>query len=99
MAATYFEPLHFDDLIFLAVICVQVFPSCYLASVVAAEISSLPYAIFSSKWYEASSEHRRDLLIFTQLTLTHIELNLNAFYATLKTAYSLFALVLQVKDI
>ncbi|BFF95471.1 odorant receptor 33c [Drosophila madeirensis] len=96
-------------MIFLAVICVQLFPSCYFASVVAEEISSLPYAIFSSKWYEASSEHRRDLLIFTQLTLGGrsrvikagglIELNLNAFYATLKTAYSLFTLVLQVKDI
>ncbi|XP_022224924.2 odorant receptor 33c [Drosophila obscura] len=96
-------------MILFAVICVQLFPSCYFASVVAEELESLPYAIFSSKWYEESRQHRHDLLIFTQLTLSGrrrvikaggiIELNLNAFYATLKTAYSLLALVLQVKDI
>ncbi|XP_001356970.3 odorant receptor 33c [Drosophila pseudoobscura] len=96
-------------MIFIAVICVQLFPACYFASVVAEEMQSFPYAIFSSKWYEESREHRRDLLIFTQLTLVGrsrvikagglIELNLNAFFVTLKTAYSLFALVVQVKDI
>ncbi|KAH8412642.1 hypothetical protein KR009_003959 [Drosophila setifemur] len=97
------------NLIFIVVVCVQLFPSCYFASVVAAEVQSLPYAIFSSRWYERSRRHRRDLLIFTQLTLGttgrgrvmlaggFIELNLDAFFATLKMAYSLFAVVVRVK--
>ncbi|KAH8329399.1 hypothetical protein KR074_010033 [Drosophila pseudoananassae] len=98
------------NLVFIAVVCVQLFPSCYFASVVAEEVQSLPYAIFSSRWYARSRRHRRDLLIFTQLTLGTtgrgrvmkagglVELNLNAFYATLKMAYSLFAVVVRVKS-
>ncbi|EDV33203.1 uncharacterized protein Dana_GF21620 [Drosophila ananassae] len=98
------------NLVFIVVVCVQLFPSCYFASVVAEEVQSLPYAIFSSRWYACSQRHRRNLLIFTQLTLGTtgrgrvmkagglVELNLNAFYATLKMAYSLFAVVVRVKS-
>ncbi|KAH8391552.1 hypothetical protein KR200_010503 [Drosophila serrata] len=94
-------------LIFFGVVCVQLFPSCYFASVVAEEVQRLPYAIFSSRWYNRSKSYRGDLLIFTQLTLGAtnrvmragglIELNLNAFFATLKMAYSLFAVVVRMK--
>nr|XP_036677776.1 odorant receptor 33c [Drosophila suzukii] len=96
-------------LVFFGVVCMQLFPSCYFASEVAEEVQSLPYAIFSSRWYDQSREHRFDLLVFTQLTLGSrgrvikagglIELNLNAFFATLKMAYSLFAVVVRVKGI
>jgi len=96
-------------LVFFGVVCMQLFPSCYFASEVAEEVESLPYAIFSSRWYDQSREHRFDLLVFTQLTLGSrgrvikagglIELNLNAFFATLKMAYSLFAVVVRVKGI
>ncbi|KAH8353565.1 hypothetical protein KR084_011881 [Drosophila pseudotakahashii] len=96
-------------LVFFGVVCVQLFPSCYFASEVAEEVESLPYAIFSSRWYDQSREHRFDLLVFTQMTLGSrrrvikagglIELNLNAFFATLKMAYSLFAVVVRVKGI
>ncbi|EDW45857.1 GM26659 [Drosophila sechellia] len=94
-------------LVFFGVVCVQLFPSCYFASEVAEEVERLPYAIFSSRWYDQSRDHRFDLLIFTQLTLGNrgwvikagglIELNLNAFFATLKMAYSLFAVVVRAK--
>ncbi|EDX04742.1 GD23797 [Drosophila simulans] len=80
-------------LVFFGVVCVQLFPSCYFASEVAEEVERLPYAIFSSRWYDQSRDHRFDLLIFTQLTLGNrgwvikagglIELNLNAFFAFL----------------
>lgn len=56
-------------LVFFGVVCVQLFPSCYFASEVAEELERLPYAIFSSRWYDQSRDHRFDLLIFTQLTL------------------------------
>ncbi|KAH8249541.1 hypothetical protein KR032_010406, partial [Drosophila birchii] len=94
-------------LVFFGVVCVQLFPSCYFASVVAEEVQLLPYAIFSSRWYDRSRSYRCDLVIFTQLTLGAtnrvmragglIELNLNAFFATLKMAYSLFAVVVRMK--
>ncbi|XP_017115492.1 odorant receptor 33c [Drosophila elegans] len=96
-------------LIFFGVVCVQLFPSCYFASEVAEEVERLSYAIFSSRWYDQSRDHRYDLIVFTQLTLGGrrrvikaggiIELNLNAFFATLKMAYSLFAVVVQMKGI
>ncbi|KAH8260850.1 hypothetical protein KR038_007788 [Drosophila bunnanda] len=94
-------------LVFFGTVCVQLFPSCYFASVVAEEVQRLPYAIFSSRWYNRSRSYRGDLLIFTQFTLGAtnrvmraggiIELNLNAFFATLKMAYSLFAVVVRMK--
>ncbi|XP_068150912.1 odorant receptor 33c [Drosophila tropicalis] len=98
-------------IIYFAVICIQLFPGCYYASVVAEEIQNLPYAIFSGKWYGESVDYRRNVLIFSQLTLGKtgkdrvmkaggiIELNLNAFFATLKMAYSLFAVVLRSRDV
>ncbi|EDW88123.1 odorant receptor 33c [Drosophila yakuba] len=96
-------------LVFFGVVCVQLFPSCYFASEVAEEVERLPYAIFSSRWYDQSRDHRFDMLVFTQLTLRNrlwiikagglIELNLNAFFATLKMAYSLFAVVVRARGI
>ncbi|XP_017049055.2 LOW QUALITY PROTEIN: odorant receptor 33c [Drosophila ficusphila] len=96
-------------MVFFGVVCVQLFPSCYFASEVTHEVQNLPYSIFSSRWYDQSKEHRFDLLVFTEMTLRSrgrvikagglIELNLNAFYATLKMAYSLFAVVVRVKGI
>ncbi|XP_064535242.1 odorant receptor 33c [Drosophila montana] len=90
-----------------AVVCLQLFPSCYFASVVAEEAQRLPYAIFSSNWYEQSHQHQRNVLIFIQMTLRLakqpmmagglIELNLNTFFSTVKMAYSLFAVVARVK--
>lgn len=95
------------NVVYFAVVCIQLFPSCYYASVLAEQSEILPYAIFSGNWYEQSQEYRRNLLIFVQLTMRlrwHtmmagglIELNLKAFFATVKMAYSLFAVVLQVK--
>lgn len=93
---------------YFAVVCIQLFPSCYFASVLAQECGRLPNAIFSGNWYEQSVEYQRYVLIFTQLTLgllkrpvmagELIELNLNAFAVTVKMAYSLFAVVVQAKN-
>ncbi|XP_034098265.1 odorant receptor 33c-like [Drosophila albomicans] len=95
------------NIVYFMVVCIQLFPSCYFASVLAEEAQRLPNAIFSGNWYEQSAEYRRNVLIFTQLTLRLmkrpmmagglIELNLNAFFATVKMAYSLFAVVVQSK--
>ncbi|EDV99372.1 odorant receptor 33c [Drosophila grimshawi] len=98
--------LMYNAVLFI-VICLQLFPSCYFASDVAEEACQLPYAIFSSNWYEQSAHIRRNILVFTQLTLRvanqrmmagFLELNLNTFFTTLKMAYSLFAVVSQVKN-
>ncbi|KAH8402917.1 hypothetical protein KR222_000097, partial [Zaprionus bogoriensis] len=95
------------NVMYFAVICIQLFPSCYFASVLAEQSEDLPYAIFSSNWYEQSNQYRRNVLVFVQLTLRLrwcsmmagglIELNLKAFFATVKMAYSLFAVVAQAK--
>ncbi|XP_034472245.1 odorant receptor 33c-like [Drosophila innubila] len=92
---------------YFVVVCIQFFPSCYFASVLAQECGRLPNAIFSGNWYKQSSQYQRNVLIFTQLSLRLlkspvmagglIELNLNAFVVTVKMAYSLFAVVVQAK--
>ncbi|KAH8392872.1 hypothetical protein KR215_006057 [Drosophila sulfurigaster] len=95
------------NIAYFMVVCIQLFPSCYFASVLAEEAQRLPNAIFSGNWYEQSAEYRRNVLIFTQMTLRLmkrpmmagglIELNLNAFFVTVKMAYSLFAVAVQSK--
>ncbi|KAH8378528.1 hypothetical protein KR093_011826 [Drosophila rubida] len=95
------------NVVYFMVVCIQLFPSCYFASVLAQEAERFPNAVFSGNWYEQSAQYRRNVLIFTQLTLRLlkrpmmagglVELNLNAFFATVKMAYSLFAVVVQAK--
>ncbi|KAH8262937.1 hypothetical protein KR044_002276 [Drosophila immigrans] len=95
------------NIVYFMVVCIQLFPSCYFASVLAQEAERLPNAVFSGKWYEQSAQYRRNLLIFIEFTLRLmkqpmmagglVELNLNAFFATVKMAYSLFAVVVQAK--
>ncbi|XP_030383736.1 odorant receptor 33c [Scaptodrosophila lebanonensis] len=92
------------NVIFFAVICTQLFPSCYFSSILADELDRLPYAVFSGNWMSQSAKYRRDVLIFTQHTLRVkrikaggiLELNLSTFFATVKMAYSLFAVVGQI---
>ncbi|XP_002003005.3 odorant receptor 33c [Drosophila mojavensis] len=95
------------NVVLLAVVCVQIFPSCYFASVVTERMDQLPYAVFSSNWYEQSRRYRQNVVTFTQLTLRLtddpfmagglIVINLDTFFATVKMAYSLFAVISQVK--
>lgn len=97
----------FFNVVLLAVVCLQIFPSCYFASVVTERMEQLPYAVFSGNWYEQPRRYRHNVLIFTQLTLRLAEqpimagglivINLDTFFATVKMAYSLFAVISQVK--
>ncbi|XP_036336799.1 odorant receptor 59a-like [Rhagoletis pomonella] len=92
-------------LLFLVAMPLEIFPHCYYGTVVEMEFRQLTYAIFSCNWIDKSAAFKKNLLIFGEQSLRKqiviaggmFAVNLDTFFATLKGAYSLFALVFQMK--
>ncbi|XP_036328117.1 odorant receptor 59a-like [Rhagoletis pomonella] len=92
-------------LLFLVAMPLEIFPHCYYGTVVEMEFNQLTYAIFSCNWMDQSAAFKKNLLIFGEQSLRKqiiiaggmFAVNLDTFFATLKGAYSLFALVFQMK--
>ncbi|CAD7003982.1 unnamed protein product [Ceratitis capitata] len=82
-----------------------VFPLCYFGTSAQMEFEQLSYAIFSCNWVAQNTAFKKNLLIFTEQSLRKqiviaggmFAVNMDTFFATLKFAYSLFAVVVQMK--
>lgn len=91
--------------VFLFAMPLEVFPLCYYGTYMQLEFEQLTYAIFSCNWMEQTVAFKKNLLIFAEQSLRKqvvvasgmFAVNLDTFFATLKGAYSLFALVVQMK--
>lgn len=82
----------------------EVLPFCYYASMIELEFENLTYALFSSNWMEQNRTFKKNLRIFAEVTKKPmymeawiIHINLNSFIFACKNAYSLFALVMNMK--
>ncbi|KAH8266590.1 hypothetical protein KR018_001837 [Drosophila ironensis] len=83
----------------------ELFPSCYYGTLISDEMNQLTYAIYSSNWLGMGRGHCRSLLIFMQLTLTQVQIKaggmigigMNAFFATMRLAYSFFTLAMSLR--
>ena len=92
--------------VYVATICLEIFPCCYYGSILMWELDNLPYALFRCKWLEQSKGFRQNVLLFSQSTMREtrllasgiIGINLDAFFGTIKMAYSLFTVMLQLKE-
>lgn len=92
-------------IVFLIAMPLQIFPSCYLGSIFEMEFNNLPYAVFSSNWMDQDEGFKQNIIIFSQRSLqpTHFlcmgifKIHLDSFYVTMKSAYSLFAVILRAK--
>ncbi|XP_022224936.2 odorant receptor 33c [Drosophila obscura] len=91
--------------VYFAAILLELFPCCYYGTLISVELNRLTDAIFSSNWVGMDRGYCRTLLIFMQLTLAKVELkaggmigiSLNAFFATIRLAYSFFTLAMSLR--
>lgn len=82
----------------------EIFPVCYYGSIMEIEFQNLTYALFSSNWIEQDGVFKRNLRIFAETTKKPLyimawlfRINLNLFIIVCKNAYSLFALIMNMK--
>ncbi|XP_039501320.1 odorant receptor 33b [Drosophila santomea] len=83
----------------------QLFPCCYYGTLISVEMNQLTYAIYSSNWMKMDRGYSRILLIFMQLTLAEVQIKaggmigigMNAFFATVRLAYSFFTLAMSLR--
>ncbi|XP_001965073.2 odorant receptor 33b [Drosophila ananassae] len=83
----------------------ELFPCCYYGTLISVEMNSLTYAIYSSNWLGMDRKYCRTLLMFMQLTLTQVQIKaggviaigMNAFFATVRLAYSFFTLAMSLR--
>ncbi|XP_037709915.1 odorant receptor 33b [Drosophila subpulchrella] len=83
----------------------ELFPCCYYGTLISVEMSRLTYAIYSSNWMGMDRGYCRTMLIFMQLTLTEVQIKaggmigigMNAFFATVRLAYSFFTLAMSLR--
>ena len=91
--------------IYLFAIPMEIFPTCYYGSKFQLEFYKLSYDLFSCNWIDQSKEFKLNLRIFIQQSLKDVKalaggmfnINLDAFFACCKMAYSLFAVITRVK--
>ncbi|XP_041449742.1 odorant receptor 33b-like [Drosophila obscura] len=91
--------------VYFVAMLLELFPCCYYGTLIAVELNRLTDAIFSSNWVGMDRGYCRTLLIFMQLTLSKVEItaggmigiSLNAFFATIRLAYSFFTVVLSLR--
>ncbi|XP_050334760.1 odorant receptor 59a-like [Bactrocera neohumeralis] len=92
-------------MVYLVAMPLEIFPLCYYGTCMQLEFEQLTYAIFSCNWMDQSAVFKQNLRIFIEQTLRKqivvtggmFPVNLDTFFATLKGAYSLFAVVKQMK--
>lgn len=77
---------------------------CYYGSIIEFEFNNLTYALFSSNWLDQDSRYRKIFLIFVEVTNKPLfmeakifRINLNSFLFACKNAYSMFALIMNIK--
>lgn len=82
----------------------EIFPMCYYGSIMEFEFKNLTHALFSSNWLNQDKRFKKNLQIFAEITNKPIyvmawlfRINLNSFQIACKNAYSLFALIMNVK--
>nr|ACD56231.1 OR33B [Drosophila simulans]ACD56232.1 OR33B [Drosophila simulans]ACD56234.1 OR33B [Drosophila simulans] len=83
----------------------ELFPCCYYGTLISVEMNQLTYAIYSSNWMSMDRSYSRILLIFMQLTLAEVKIKaggmigigMNAFFATVRLAYSFFTLAMSMR--
>ncbi|XP_065359764.1 odorant receptor 33b-like [Calliphora vicina] len=82
----------------------EIMPVCYYGTIIEIEFQNVTYAIFSSNWLEQDAIFKKHIRIFAEATkkplcimawLFHI--NLSTFVFACKNAYSMFALIMNMK--
>ncbi|XP_037941066.1 odorant receptor 59a-like [Teleopsis dalmanni] len=87
-------------------ILMQTFPTCYFGSNFEFMFDELLQAIYSSNWLMQSPKYKKHMILFMQRALKKrpayaggiLRIHLDTFFSTCKAAYSVFAMVWQLKN-
>ncbi|XP_037815425.1 odorant receptor 59a-like [Lucilia sericata] len=91
---------------FIYLICMpaEILPACYYGTIMEFEFQNLSYALFSTNWMDQSIEFKKNLRIFAEqankplyLMAWLVRINMTSFLYACKNAYSLFAVVMNIK--
>ncbi|KAH8370381.1 hypothetical protein KR093_003232, partial [Drosophila rubida] len=82
----------------------QIFPTCYYGTDNEIWFAKLPYAAFSCNWLVQSRSFKKKLMLFVECSLKRstamaggmLRIHVDTFFSTLKFAYSLFTIILQM---
>ncbi|KAH8260848.1 hypothetical protein KR038_007786 [Drosophila bunnanda] len=88
--------------VFFVAMLMELFPICYFGTLLSMEFDNLQYAIFSSNWPGSNRNHCRTLIILMQLSVAKVNIKaggmigigLDAFFSTVRMAYSFFTLAM-----
>ncbi|KAH8282525.1 hypothetical protein KR054_008137 [Drosophila jambulina] len=91
--------------VFFAAMLIELFPSCYFGTLLSMEFDNLAYAIFSSNWPGSNRSYCRNLILLMQLAVVKVKIKaggmigigLDAFFATVRMAYSFFTLAMSFR--
>ena len=91
-------------LFYFVSMAVEILPACYYGSIMEFEFQHLTYALFSSNWMDQDVRFKKNLRIFAEqankplyVMAWLVRINMNSFLVACKNAYSLFAVVMNVK--
>lgn len=84
----------------------QIYLACYYGTAFQEECDNLTKAIFACNWVEQTKEFTKDLKIFLQNSLRKFQftaggvmvISLNGFLQVMKSTYSLFAVLNQMRE-
>ncbi|XP_062136735.1 uncharacterized protein LOC133846043 [Drosophila sulfurigaster albostrigata] len=84
----------------------EIFPTCYYGTDNEIWFGKLPYAAFSCNWMDQSRSFKRNLMLFVERSLKRstamaggmLRIHVDTFFSTLKFAYSLFTILLQMRN-
>ena len=82
----------------------EILPACYYGTIMEYEFQRLSYSLFSSNWMDQDERFKKNLIIFAEQANKPLycmawlfRININSFIIAHKNAYSLFALVMNMK--
>ncbi|KAM7356240.1 uncharacterized protein ACRADG_002045 [Cochliomyia hominivorax] len=89
---------------YLLSMMIEILPVCYYGTIMEIKFEHLTYALFSSNWLDKDAIFKQNLRIFAECTKKPMyimawlfRVNLNLFIGACKNAYSLFALIMNMK--
>ncbi|XP_037932303.1 odorant receptor 59a-like [Teleopsis dalmanni] len=99
----YFNRVYY--FVYICAMILQIFPTCYFSTDFQLMFDKLPYAAFSSKWFDQTEKYKKHMILFTERALMKrpilagriLQLDLNTYIAACKATYSLFAVFLKLK--
>ncbi|XP_065361504.1 odorant receptor 33a-like [Calliphora vicina] len=90
--------------VYFVAMTVEIMPVCYYGTTIETEFQNVTYAIFSSNWLEQDETFQQHIRIFAEATKKPLcimawlfRINLKTFLFACKNAYSMFALIMNIK--